>query len=92
MIAFSVFERSPRYIDGMLVNAQLALKYYLGQIMYYYHDNSVPHDKIEELSVMKNVMKNVHLVNMTNRSIQNRRMWRFVAAIDPDIATYHARR
>ena len=53
-------------------------------MVYYYHDISVPHDKLAELISMDNVK----LVDMSNTSIKNPRMWRFNAAIDPDINKY----
>ena len=75
IISFSLFGNDSRYTDGALVNANLITDFFTNWTMRVYHDRSVPDAVLIYLRE-----RNVELVDMSNSSLKNQMVWRFLPA------------
>ena len=85
VLSYSLYGSDPRYTEGVLHNSKLYHQIYPGWQMRVYHDNSVPVSIITELT-----NNGVDMHNMST-SKQNKRSWRFLASIDPNVDKFCSR-
>jgi hypothetical protein len=81
IISFSLYGAQPKYLIGMLCNAELAKIIYPGWIVRVYHGESVPIEYIQKLSCYDNV----ELVKMEENSKYQYMMWRFLPISEDDV-------
>lgn len=82
VISFSLWGDNPKYTNGAIQNAALAMEIYPGWICRYYHDLSVPKLVIDQLKSFSNV----ELIEMSKpEQIWMGSFWRFYALGDSSV-------
>jgi len=87
-VSFGLYGSNPKYIQGAIENVKLAPKVFPGWYVRFYHDDSVPRDKLEELKSYSYV----ELRRITDISGAIAGMfWRFLVADDLSVDRYTVR-
>jgi protein O-GlcNAc transferase len=86
IISFSLFGQKPIYLQGALINIELAKKYFPDFVCRFYFDNTLPFQFINHLKTVPNI----ELIQVFNSKIP-KTMWRFLAADDPDVLLFISR-
>lgn len=85
VITFSLWGDNPTYNIGAIRNAEDAQKWYPDfECWFYIHENSVPHETIEKLKLLKNTEIFLKSGNVTNEDCKPR-MWRFEAIDNSEV-------
>lgn len=86
VISFSLYGKIPKYCQGAIENAKLALKIFPDFTTWFYIDKSVPRNYIEQLAQMPNV----RITNVLSSHIP-KRMWRYLPADNPNVSLFISR-
>ena len=80
VISFSLYGKHPDYTLGAIANARHANRAYPGWICRFYVADDVPKSIVSRLKIY-----GAEVVNMGRRVEHEARLWRFFAAIDPEV-------
>ena len=86
IVAYSLYGNNPRYMDGALANSKLINEFFPGWKMRVYYDQSVPEYVLEFLHA-----REVELVDMSNDTLSNKMVWRFLPSGEADLERFVSR-
>ena len=81
VISFSLYGSDPAYTINAVINCLLAPRVYPGWTCRFYHDDTVPEGVLRLLATFEHA----ELVAMPGDRGGSGRLWRFLAAADPDV-------
>lgn len=86
IIAYSLYGDNPRYTDGAFENARLISEFFPEWVMRVYYDRSVPEAVLKYLRDHK-----TELIDMSNDTLKNQMVWRFLPAADTNVERFISR-
>lgn len=87
VISFSLFGNQPSYLKGALLNLLLAPRIYPDWQVYFWLDDTVPHEFQEIITQLGGIIKK----QPNNQPILQRLSWRFLVSDDKDIGYFLVR-
>lgn len=80
LISFSLYGDNPIYLEGAVLNSELAKSIYPDWICRFYVDRSVPSSALDRLA-----QNGAEIITIEQNNLMPKTMWRFLAADDPNV-------